>query len=342
MLLTAKYDFLPFEGVKKLFDETNRLYEVAGVKNNSAIAIADEMHGYTYPLAKSAAEFFQKHLCDTESFEDKEFIVNEESMLYCTKSGNVALDIKDSLTIFDENLIKYNKILENKPTEQEKEKFFKERIYYNRPENFEVYIRKITGKWYTFAEDGIWIEPYVWLTHENMSCYGIVLKKEENKDKNLPITLCLWSGGTDKLAENSSKINEIIDSGRSAFIIDLTAMGKCAPFNMRNGTDVNAPISSMTDKIAKSLFLTGDSLCALRAYDLITSLKMIKKEFTTDIELYTKGNYCIYGRITELFDKEIKYSFESEVKIADIVKTKYYETYDIAHIIMPEIGKYLD
>ena len=119
-------------------------------------------------------------------------------------------------------------------------------------------------------------------------------------------------------------------------------MGKCKPNNLKGNADPGEALSSATDKIAKSLFLTGDSLCAVKAYDLLQTIKMAKAEFCTDdIALYTTGNYCVFGRIIQVLRKDVLCAFENEVRICDIITSRYYNTYDTAQIIMPGIGKYL-
>jgi len=339
IFLCARHDYVPFDGVVKLYNETARLYGIAGKRDNVELCISDTPHGYSAVMAESAAVFFAKHLCGI-GYKPAQtaYTAAEDTALYCTKSGIVHDDYTDSMTTYMENLAKYNKLSEIKPSEDQIYSFMHDHVFNKRNKNTEIKPKKLKSVY----DDGLYVQPYVWSTQDKMQCCGMMFKNAELADNVLPITVCLWSCGTDILFSNAEKIREICNSGRAAFVVDLTAMGKCSPHQLKNGGDPNEYRSSPTDKIAKSLIMSGDSLCALDAFDLLMTVKMIKSEFgTEDIELYTKGIMCIFGRIAGILDKSLKLTFDSEVKVSDIIKNKYYNTYDIPRIIIPGIGRYL-
>lgn len=341
LFISAKYDFIPYEGVKKLYNETKRLYGLSENQDNVQISTVPKPHGYAVESAKDAAEFFAKHLLGKELDVDIENVnALDDQQLFCTNSGKVLADIENSISAFEENLKEFSG---QKPlSEKEKYEILDKKVFLSRPKDNEIVFRKLTESYFTGVYDGMWVQPYIWLTHDMMPCHGIMFKNEKFQNKDLPVTICLWQGGTDNLCENSDKIKQICDSGRAAFVVDLTAMGKCSPNQMKGETDVYAATSSITDKIAKSLFATGDSLCALKAYDLLQTIRVLREEISSDIELYTTGKYCIFGRIVEILDKDVLLTFENETKVSDIIKNKYYDNYDIPQIIMPNIGNLID
>jgi dienelactone hydrolase len=59
---SAKLDFFPIEGARESFAEAKKLYEVAGVPERVAQAVADERHGLTLPLRKAVYAWFERWL----------------------------------------------------------------------------------------------------------------------------------------------------------------------------------------------------------------------------------------------------------------------------------------
>ena len=339
LFLAAAYDFIPIEGTLKLWEETRRFYELMDVKEQVDICMADSRHEYAVEMAYSAAGFFAKFLTGQEKeIAQKKVELSEEESLRCTKKGYVKLDFPESLTVYEENLLTYKKIQAQKVTEEERKAYFRTRVYHNREEKIFSHFKPRSACYM----DGLWIQPYVWLTQANMPCNGLLIREAQYRDQDIPITICLWSDGTDALCNHADKIGGICKRGRAVFVVDLTAMGKCKPHKLRGDVDEMDFLSSVTDKIVKGLFLVGDSLCALRAFDLMQTIEMIRKELRTeDIEVYTKGSYGVYGRIAAILDDRIQTVSEDEVTVADIITNPYYNTYDISHMLIPGIAKYL-
>ena len=337
LFLASEYDFIPIEGTKKLFDECHNFYKIMNAEKNIQINIAKAPHGYSVEHAKEAKKFFLNYFnikCENSNIIDENLL--SEKQLNCTKSGQIGNEFPHNLFVFDENLSKYLK--KNKPSEKEIFDFFKEKVYNGRKKECE-YTFKILD---AFFDEGLYVKQYLWFTQKMMPCYGILFKSAENKGKNIPITICLWQNGTDDLSSNSKIIRDICVSGRAAFVIDLSTMGKNMPHSMAYNEGNQEHLSSIIDKIAKSLFTMGDSLCALMSYDLLQTIKMIRENMKIDdIELYTKGKYCIFGRITEILDSNLNIIFCDETKLSDIISNEYYDTLDISRIIMPNAGIYL-
>ena len=336
MVLGALYDYIPLEGVKKLFEETKRLYELFGSENNIYLATEEEMHGYSEGHAVSAADFFSKNLCDDKiSISDVSIKPLGDKLLYATKSGRVIVDFPESLTVYEENLKEFKEA-----EASENQKPLKDIVYNNRPEEFECNLRHFNNKEYSFYDDGLWVSAYLWFTGEALPCFGVMFKSAENKNKKIPVTICLWTDGTNALSHNADKIREICENGRAAFVVDLFAMGKNLPHKMKGNYEEKENLASVSDKITKSLFMLGDSMGAIKAYDLMQTIKMLKKEISQDVSLYTKGNYSVFAEIAKKLT-DIECDMDSPVDVGDIVTKKYYNTYDLSHIIIPGLANYL-
>ena len=76
---------------------------------------------------------------------------------------------------------------------------------------------------------------------------------------------------------------------------------------------------------------------------LIITLSMLGFFFftTNDISLFATGPPSVFSRIIEIINPEIKTEYKDEISISDIVTSKYYNTYNISDVLMPDIALYL-
>ena len=90
------------------------------------------------------------------------------------------------------------------------------------------------------------------------------------------------------------------------------------------------------------MVFAGDSLLALMAYDLVKTAEMLKEEYgVEDIDIFTCGSYSILGEIAKIV-LGTEYTAVNPMKFSDIINNKYYIYYNLAHLIMPEAGLYLE
>ena len=347
LLLAMEEDFVPIEGTEKLYKECYRLWELNGSEDNISINIGTGRHGFAEENAKVAAKFFARYLCvggympkdETHTGAAlKPVPVLPGQHLYCTASGQVRMDYPDSLTIYEENLREYQRQCWNKLSFDERKQALQKVVYQNRKPVNKFHVRHLNqNSW-----DEIQTEGLLWFTQEWMPCYGVMFKAMEYEKEDIPVTICLWHGGTDKLSDHSQAITQICKGGRSAFVVDLTAMGKCMPNPTLTGRDPFISVNSLMDKLSKTLFMLGDSLCGIRAFDLVQTIKMIQEHVgVKDVEVYAEGKYAVFARIAEVLDEHIHVRVHSEVTVHDLITEKYYDSYDVSQMLMPGRGKYL-
>ncbi|MCL2159587.1 MAG: hypothetical protein FWH48_09290, partial [Oscillospiraceae bacterium] len=103
-------------------------------------------------------------------------------------------------------------------------------------------------------------------------------------------------------------------------------------------------------KLNDDLIWLGDSLAALRVHDLLRLLDIIEKGNLSDmfesgdIEVYTHGRYSVYADIAKFLDRRIA-RVSSELPLesyAEFVQGEFYETHDIASVIVPGLLKHAD
>lgn len=91
------------------------------------------------------------------------------------------------------------------------------------------------------------------------------------------------------------------------------------------------------------LMVMGDSLCALRVYDLMRTLEMVKGwGDSAEVSLYAENIGCVYAKVIQMMGTEIKTELVDEVSPVDIVKDKYYEEYGVPEITMPGLALYYE
>ena len=337
LILAVKSDFFPVEGARRVYNTNQKFYSMFGLEDNLSIIYDDSQHSYTTTLAKAAGEFFAKHLGGKTvdiSVDNVKTLTEQE--LWCTKTGNVHHDFADSLSPFMENKAIYSKITSTPKTLEEKKAFFEEKIYKNRrPCPLDVV--HLDPEFIC----GMYIEKILWHPQDYMADFGLLIRRIEDRDAKVPVTICLWEDGTKDIGRHKEEISQIVNSGRAALVADIACIGENFPLNIIEGRHPKA-IYTLVEKLNKDLVFMGDSITALMAYDLVKTVEMLKEEYGfEDIDIFTYGSYSIFGEIANIL-MGIDYTAVSPLKLSDIINNKYYIYYNLAHLIMPEAGLYLE
>ncbi len=335
LILAPKSDFFPLEGTEKLYKKEKEFYKLMGQEENIRMFTDDCEHKYTLNAAAKSVEFY------SEIFLNKKIDVKPEDLgsldngeLYSTKSGQVIKDFSDAKIIYEENLYDYNNA--KVKTIDEKREFLTSKVFDGR-EVTKFYLKKFE----TPDSDNLLVERYMWYSQADMPCYAVKFTKKDIPDAKLPYKIYLFENGTDDIVRYEDEIKNTCDKGFAALIVDLSAMGKCEPNRLHLGRGVKDDLGT-NEKLSRDLFFLGDSLCALRAYDLMRTIKLIREEFnTSDITIKSFGKASVYARIAEILDKTVKTEFIDEISVQDLITNKYYDIYNIAGMVMPKLGIYL-
>ena len=118
-------------------------------------------------------------------------------------------------------------------------------------------------------------------------------------------------------------------------------MGKCAPNPLNHWYNEKAQYGAI-DRLAKDLFFLGDSLCALRLFELRYAVKMIKNKFKTDVSIYAECVSAHYARLYSILEPDIEITLNNPAPdYREIVETRYYENYNISGALLPDVAKYM-
>ena len=99
---------------------------------------------------------------------------------------------------------------------------------------------------------------------------------------------------------------------------------------------------SVVNKLNKDLFFLGDSICAIRLFELNYILTELCPNLGAEGELYAEGRFSLLTSLYQLAFPEIKIETAKERETyMDIVNNKYYDIRGISEHIFPGIIKYI-
>lgn len=331
LLILVDTDFFPIEGSLETYDTVKRFWEMSGQGNNIKYRIDNSLHEYTDGAAIAAAEFFSLHLNGEKcSVDISKLTAVSENMLQCTKSGKVSVDFNDAKFVRDENIEELEK--SGKPEKSLKD-FLLEKMNFQR-EREPLCLRTFPPMY----ESGLKISPYMWFAQKRIPNYGLMFSDFSKKQADTVI--CLWDKGTDSIEEHIYKITEIIQSGKQAFVLDLSGSGKCTPHKLNTGKNEKDPTGAIY-RLSKDLMFLGDSLCAIKLFELNYALEMIRETFGGEVTLYAEGVSANIARLMKETDCALQITVDRAMPCyGELVRSKYYIDYNLAGIILPGIARY--
>lgn len=336
MILGVTSDFFCREGTEMVFRTQKEFYKLLGVENKLQIFWDDSRHAFTPKLAKSAAEFFNVIFKGDKIEADIICPTKEYHQLTATSKANVLAEFKNSTLVFEENKKEFLEKKTKMTSKKIKNELTKKVFNFREPCDFNV--RRIHEE----EIEGTYIERIMWFSQHRLPCYGILFTPLCSKTNKSSATICLWEGGTNKIVEKEALIKKLNKQGQAVFVADLAGMGKCEPYPL-NTDQVNARVFTTAAKLNSELIFLGDSLCALRTYDLIRCVDMLKESYGVEkAELYTEGFYSVYGEIAKKVGCSIETAYKNPIKIYDVITNKLYDDYHLADIMMPGLGLYID
>ena len=335
LVLTVDSDFFPIEGACEVVDACRPFWKLYDSEDKLDIFTDQSEHKYTDALAQAAAGFFAKELNGESRHAEMSMVRSlPEEALWCTETGLVKTSFPDARFVFDENLERYAS-LESEHIPIDEAGFIREKMKKGRKKE-PLHLR-------TFApmyENGLKIQAHMWFSQPNMPNCGLLFTKPGEKPQK--IVICLWDEGTDDLRNHIYQIRKICNEGKGAFIVDLSAIGKCTPNSLNTGYNVNGRYG-VQDRLAKDLFFLDDSLCALRLFELEYVIDIVEKKMCAEPELYVDGVSAAYGRLWNIISPQTAIT-HGEGCVTDykaIVTERYYEDYNISGILLPGILRYL-
>lgn len=346
-VVAVTHDFFPIEGTRRTVERCKRLWRMYG---SDAIDLVEDQttHTYTRRLARSAAEFFARHLLGKEvSMADEAIDAIEPSRLWCTRSGQVRGEIEGARIVLDENTDRLGSIETNRYSIRERERiegaldWLKDRVFANRAPcdaNPRIYMDT--------RQQDLLIRGYVWWSQEGIMNHGLVVNNYQFAGDDLPVTVAVWDGGTNELEPHWRWVRETCRNRRAVMVLDVSGVGKLLPHAMNTGSPTLEFYGAL-HKLSTDLIWLDDSLPAMRVYDVLRSLDipaLIPGLSTDELRYYAHGRHGTYARLASALDRRVKVAevVEGLSSYAEWVRSRHYDERDIMSIVLPGILNYCD
>lgn len=335
LICTVDSDFFPLEGTDALFEKEKEFYRLMGKENNLRMTTDECTHSYTVKNAKTSAEFFKEQVFgEITDIDIRDIKIIPEEELWCTKTGYIITDAPDALGVFDENLKDY--LSDSVKTKEEKKAFLLPKVFNNR-ESIKFYLKKIRAE----ELEDMAVSFYVWYSQPHLPNWGMTFSRKDKRDERLPVKILLFENGTDDLLKYKEEVLKSVNDGYLTFVVDLSSMGKCEPNTLYTAHDPK-DFYGVLERLNKDLFFLDDSLCGIKAYDLLRCIELVKEEFgVQDITVEGFEKATVLVRIAEILSEDIKTVCKNEISLDDILTDRYYNPYNISGSVMPGLALYL-
>ncbi len=345
LVLGVEYDFFPMDGTAHTVERARRYWDVLGNPGWPALVTDRCEHQYSDPLARRAAAFFAEAFGISRLPETASRLLKQEE-LECVPGGQLLREYPEAVTIQKENARRARELEErrrNAPLElrrKEAEEWLREQVFRDRkPGPF--YLRCMERT----LEDGVRCWKCLWAAEEGRLTAAAAFRSAAFDGQKLPVTVAVWDGGTRAAKEHEEWIRETCARGRIVLVIDPLGVGAVRPYPL-GGEELSGRFGTMY-VLASELIRLGDSLCAMRCYDVLRAIEMADEfEDASGVgtELYSCGTGSIYAKIAALLAPH-KTPVQTErgfVNFTELVQAKYYSTETLIEILLPGILQHLD
>ncbi|MBP1991939.1 alpha/beta hydrolase family protein [Paenibacillus eucommiae] len=344
LILAAASDFFPIEGTIRTYERAKKFWEKEHAGGYLQLFVDDSTHQYTVPMAKAAADFFAKHLLKrVPDFSQMAVTLLEHQSLWCTPKGKTMNGLSSVRGIHEENAAYMNEL------EQlfEKDSFFSDtglewlhqQIYQDRVKV------ELNPRIIPYGHVGnLRMESLFWRSQEGVYNHGFLFQDIREAQMAKRVTIALWEGGTIRSAEHFTWIQSQCKQGEAVFILDVTGTGAAAP-NPINNYPILHQFGTL-HKLTADLFWLNDSLAAIRVYDLLRAFELLEQlgYASGTISAYAVGRMNFYARLANLVDDRVRLMECGECgeSMRELVKSKYYNDYDIYSYLIPGLLRYVN
>lgn len=344
-VLAVTSDFFPIEGTRRTVTRSRRIWDL--YPRGSAVELVedDSTHSYTPTLARAAASFFSRHLLHREI--NPAGIKPEpmpEEKLHVLKSGQVRGDLPDAEFVYEANVARLATVESQRrqlaPGESRNRavQWLREQIFRAR-EAGDLNPRRIERG---SKVDDLTVDIVFWWSQPRLANLGMLFRQPGQSGK-APITIALWDDGSNAITRHASWIREECARGRAVLVLNLSGMGpmKPAPVNSRAETT-----SATFRKLVDDLSFLGDSLVALRTYEMLRTLDVLPSLpdiATNDIRIHAEGRIGVHAKLAAALDARIsRCEWKEGFRFSDFVRQRDYDANDIKSIMLPGALKYFD
>lgn len=316
-ILAVTCDFFPIEGTLKTFHLAQRAYELLGKRENVRLYEDNYTHSYTPRLAVCAAEFFsQVFLGKKVTVDNSSFEPLPPEKLYAVPTGNLIGGIRDSRSTVEE-IREYAVALREKRLslpEGERRRRAKEwlsgKVMKNRRKT--DLLPRIFPKSACTQVEGYMGTSISFWTQNRLFAYGVMIKPEAWDGRtDFPTVLAVWEDGTKAIAAHEPWIRAQCEAGRQVFVLDVPGVGAIEQRNMVLNASYKGSCGTLYT-LACNLMYMGDSMAAMRCYDVLRAIEMLNSSLGVaekDITLYCEGPSGVYGIMAAFLNENVQVQY---------------------------------
>ncbi len=342
-VLAVTDDFFPIEGARRTVQRCKRVWGLFG--REECVDLVEDVsgHAYTPPLARAATAFFTRHLLGAEVVVDEARVEPlPASEVWCTRSGQVQGEIDGAEFAFEANLGRLREATASRSAglSAEATDWLLEQVLRDRRPcdlNPRVYLRT---DW-----EGLPVEARVWWSQEGLMGHSLLFRPAEAAG-NAPLTLAVWDGGCSGVASHAEAIRAACAAGQAVMVLDVSGTGALKPFPLNDAYPAEG-FYGVIHKLSDDLVWLGDSLCALRVYDVLRALDLaaiVPRIDVGRIDLHASGKCGVYGRLAAALDGRIGgvTVTDGPRAYADWVGERLYDSDNVKALLLPGMLRWFD
>lgn len=347
-VLATTYDSVPIEGPRHTVAVNRRFWEMFGVGEDLDIFEDENVHRFTIPLARAAAQFFSKHLLEgTAVHSNEEIKLIPAEQLRCTQSGQVIGELEHAQNTHVENMErlaifeKSRQALSENDRKKRAIEWLRKSVYLDR-QPCDLNPRPSGGG----EVANLWVIRKIWWSQTGLLNHCLQFFDSKLAGNKLPVTIGIWDGGSSQLEVHAKWIEETCAYGRIAMVLNPTGIGPLLP-HLNSPTDKPFKRFGMMDRYTDEMMWLGDSMAAIRTYDVLRAVELATGSTNidpSDIRLYGSGRYAIYAGLASLLDDRVQnvYMENRMNSISDWIKEPFYDETDSLSFIFPGMLRYFD
>jgi hypothetical protein len=343
-VLAVTSDFFPIEGTRRTVARARRAWDMYQRGDDIELVEDDSTHSFTPALARAAARFFSRHLLgrdlDPSALGGTPF---PEQRLHATATGQVRGELPGAEFVFEANLTRLEEAERARRQLAPEERraravdWLREQVYRGR-EPVDLNPRRIER---ATPLDGLVVDIAFWWSQPRLANLGMLFRPRETSGR-LPVTMALWDDGTSALGRHAAWVREECARGRAVLVLNLCGMGPLKPDPLNTRGEAHATFRKLVDDLS----FIGDSLVALRTFELLRALDVLAEwpELeTSGVHLHARGRAGLHAPLAAALDARIAdCEWREEFRFADIVRDRSYDANDIKSIILPGALRYFD
>lgn len=345
-VLAVTADFFPIEGTRRTVDRARRVWSLFDHADRLELVEDQATHAYTPVLAAGAARFFARHLLGREAdpgvFSATPFPMEK---LQCTASGQVRAEFSDAQFVFDANHARWQAAERSRaalPAAERKKRaldWLRAEVFRDR-ETVDLNPRVIErGR----TAGGCIADIAFWWPQPHLANLGMLFRARA-ASAAAPVTVAVWDDGTAALSRHAVWLQRECAVGRAVWVVNLSGVGPLQPDAINGGG--MREFYGTWHKLADDLDWIGDSLVALRTYEVIRALDALSEWpelVTTDLRIHGHGRMGIHGKLAAALDPRVMAcAWDEGFLFRDFVQSRVYDTQGVKELILPAALQHLE